>query len=83
MHQFNLVIENSLPFFFTLRYDIPWGDIWNLLPELWSFPTVNKLDNRRMDICQEKVGADNKQGYKLNTTQTYDSFSLFLRPETL
>jgi hypothetical protein len=36
-----------------------------------------------MDVCQEKDGADNKQGYKLNTTQTYDSFVLFLRPETL
>jgi hypothetical protein len=68
--------------YFTLRYDISWGDIWNLLPELWSFPTVNKLDNRRMDVCQEKDGADNKQGYKLNTTQTYDSFFFFF-PETL
>ena len=27
-----------------------------------------------MDVCQKKDGADNKQGYELNTTQTYDSF---------
>ena len=32
MHEFHLVIEKSLVFFFTLRYDIPRGDIWSFDP---------------------------------------------------